>query len=126
MAAPLGETRKELVDARDLAPVARDETQRLLDAERRPDAPALRHVRDAAPRDPVRREAADLLAAQLDAAARRDQPGDRVAQRRLAHAVAADDREHAALEHEVDALQHMRVAVVDVEMPDLQHRRTGP
>ena len=67
--------------------------------ERRPDAPALRHVGDAAPGDSVRRQAAGSARPHRRMLPlRRHQPGDRVAQRRLAHAVAADDAEHAALE----------------------------
>ena len=77
---------------------ARHQAQRLVDRQRRPDAPALRHVGDAAPRDLVRRQAEDLLAEQPDAAGGRHQAGDGVAQRRLAHAVAADDAEHAAVD----------------------------
>ena len=53
---------------------------------------------------------------------RRHQAGDGVAQRGLAHAVAADDAEHAALEREAHALQRVGAAVVDVEALDDQHR----
>ena len=70
----------------------------------------------------LRRQAEDLFAGEAHAAARRHQPGDRVAQRRLAHAVAADDAEHAALEREAHALQRMGAAVVDVEALDHQRR----
>jgi hypothetical protein len=49
-------------------------------------------------------------------------PVNGVAQRRLAHAVAADDAEHAARELEAHPLQRMGVAVVDVETFDHQHR----
>ena len=58
---------------------------------------------------------------QLGAARRTHQPGDRVAQRGLAHAVAADDAEHAALQREAHALQRVRAAVVDVEAFDDQN-----
>ena len=70
----------------------------------------------------LRRQAEDLLAGQLDAAARRHQAGDRVAQRGLAHAVAADDGEHAASSVKRHALQRMGAAVVDVEVLDREHR----
>src|SRR5512138_833261 len=68
-----------------------------------------------------RRSPRDVLAADADrAAADRHQAHDGLAERRLAHAVAADDGEHAGIEREVDALQRMRMAVVDVEAPDLE------
>jgi hypothetical protein len=51
-----------------------------------------------------------------------DEPGDRIAERGLAHAVAAHDREHAALERERHRLQRVRAAVVDVEVLDREQR----
>ena len=45
---------------------------------------------------------------------------DRLAQRRLAHAVAADERQHAMFEPQIDALQGVAPAVKDVQSPDLQ------
>ncbi len=69
LSAPLGQAREHRVDAVDLAPLPRDQAQRLVDRQRGPDAPALRHVGDAALRDLVRRQAEDLLAEQPDAAA---------------------------------------------------------
>jgi hypothetical protein len=71
----------------------------------------------------VRRQAEDLLAREPDAAARRHQAGDGVAQRGLAHAVAPDDAEHAALQREAHSLQRMGAAVEDVERLDAQRRR---
>ena len=62
----------------------------------RPDAPALRHIADAQTGDLVRLERRDLAAGDADrAAAGPLQPDDGVAERGLAHAVAADDRQHA-------------------------------
>ena len=51
----LGQAREHRVDAVDVAPAARHQAQRLVDRQRRPHAPALRHVGDAALRDLVRR-----------------------------------------------------------------------
>ena len=67
-------------------------------------------------------QARNLLAGQPDAAGGLDQAGDGVAQRGLAHAVAPDDGEHAALDREGHALQRVRAAVVDVEAIDHQDR----
>ncbi len=120
--APLRQAREHRIDAVDLALARCDQAQRLVDRERRPDAAALRHVGDAAPGDLVRCAAEDLLADQPHAAAGRHQAGDGVAERRLAHAVAADDAEHAAFEREADALERMGAAVVHVEALDHQHR----
>jgi hypothetical protein len=98
----------------------------LVDRERRPDPAPLRDVADAALGDAVRRQPEDLLAGEPHAAARGagglDEAGDRVAERGLAHAVAADDGEHAVIEREGDALQRVRAAVVDVEASDLEDR----
>jgi hypothetical protein len=69
VALALGQAREHRVDPLDVAAVRRDQAQGLVDAERRPDAPSLRHVGDAAPGDAVRRHAADLFAEQPDAAA---------------------------------------------------------
>jgi hypothetical protein len=80
------------------------------------------HVRDAAARDPIGRQAEDLFAGELDAAGGAHQPGDGVAQRGLAHAVAADDGQHAVLDRECHALQRVRAPVVDVEALDPQDR----
>jgi hypothetical protein len=117
-----GQAREHRVDALHLAALARHQAQRLVDRQRRPHATPLRHVRDAAPRDLVRRQAEDLFAGQLDAAAGTHEPGDRVAQRGLAHAVAADDAEHAAFDREAHTLQRVGMSVVDVQSFDDQHR----
>ena len=74
VAPPLAKRREGVVDARDgparlLAGTPRREPQMLVDAERGPDAAALRHVGDAVADDAVGREAEDLLAARADAAA---------------------------------------------------------
>src|SRR3984957_787306 len=47
---------------------------------------------------------------------------DRVAERRLSHAIAANNREHAALESERDALERVRLAIIDLQVLNLQNR----
>ena len=119
----LGEPRKRLVDALDgpgAAPRACGEAQVLVDGERAPEPAPLRHIADAEPRDLSGRKGGELLAGEADrAAGRPHQPHDRLAERGLAHAVAADDGEHPAVEGQVDALQGVGVAVEDVEALDL-------
>src|SRR5688572_22753259 len=88
----------------------------LVNRKRGPHAAPLRHVADAFVRDGVRRQAEDLLAVELHAAARRYEPCDGVAQRGLAHAVSANDCDDAFLEGERNALQRVRAAVEDVEV----------
>ena len=70
VALALGQAREHGVGAIDGAAVLRHQPQRLVDRQRRPHAPALRHVGDAAARDLVRRQAEDLFAGQPHAAAR--------------------------------------------------------
>jgi hypothetical protein len=124
MVLALGETREGVVDALDgpgAGSHAAGEAQMLVDAERAPETAALRHIADAEAGDVGRRAPCDVLAADADrSAAHAHQTHDRLAQRGLAHAVAADDGEHAALQGEVDALERVRVAVVDVEAADLE------
>src|SRR5215471_13788877 len=83
---------------------------------------ALRDVADAEPRDGVRRQTDALHTAELDAAGGGHQAGDGVAQRRLAHAVAADDGEDAAVEGEGDVLQGVGAAIIDIQPVDPQNR----
>src|SRR5689334_12560736 len=96
----------------------------LVDRQRPPEPPPLRHIAYPEPRDARRTCARDIFAADADrTAARTEQAHDGVAERGLAHAVAADHREHALLERQVDALQRMRMPVINVETPDLQRGR---
>jgi hypothetical protein len=120
-----GQAREHGVHALDLALVRRHQAQGFVDAQRRPDAPALRHIGDAVSGDVVRRAAQQFLAMQLDTAGGRHQPGDGIAQRGLAHAVAADDAEHAMLDGQLHTLQRMRSAVVHVQAFDDQDRALG-
>src|SRR6185436_13402116 len=133
VALALGEPREELVDplARPLAArrraagAPRGDPQVLVDGERREEATALRDVADAVPRDLVRLAADELLALEADRALgmRRRDAHDRVAERRLAHAVATHDRERAALHGEAEVVEDARLAVERVEARDLEQRR---
>jgi hypothetical protein len=80
----------------------------LVDTQRSPKPPALRHIADAEPGDVGGGAANQFLTKRADRAGRhRHQPHDRLAQRGLAHAVAADQAEHAFLQGQVDALQRV-------------------
>ncbi len=130
IALALGQTREGLIDTLHRPGAigsAAGQAQMLIDAERGPDAAALGHVADAEVDDFVGRESQVLRARQSDAAgARRNQAQHRVAQRRLAHAVASDHAEHTAIEPERDALEGMGMAVIDMEIVDLDDRRIIP
>src|SRR6185503_21304183 len=106
----LRKTREKIVDAfpRPFALCRRD-TQILVDRERGENLALLRHIADAGARTAMRREAGDLLAGELDAAAaQRCQAHDRHQQGRLANAVATEhgpallgaDRRGYGLEHD--------------------------
>ena len=129
VAAPFRQARKGLVDAvdgpRTLRPIAAYQAQMLVDAEGGPHAPPLRHETDTPVGHAIGRQAENLLAAQLHAAAGRDEAHDRVAQRGLAHAVAADHCQHTVIQRQRDPLERMGTPVVDVEVPDLENRCTG-
>ena len=102
VAPAIRQPREQRVDALDrpraLACALCRKPQVLVDRQRWPHAPTLRHVADAELGDHVRRKAKNFAACEFHTAARRNQPGDRIAQRRLAHAVAADDAEHAGMQ----------------------------
>ena len=125
----LRQSRESVVDALDgpgAAALAGDDPQVLVHGQRAPQPAALRHIADAEPRDVGRRAPDQLLAGEPDrAAGSAHQPHDGVAQRGLAHAVAADDGERALSQRQVDPLQRVRTAVQDVEVLDLQHGRAA-
>ena len=56
------------------------------------------------------------------ARANRHKADDRVAERRFPHAIAANHREYAALESERDSLQRVRLAIIDLQVLNLQNR----
>ena len=100
---------------------SRRQPEMLVHGQRRPDPAPLRHVADAEPRDPVRRQPDQLLAQEADAARRAHQARDRVAERGLAHAVSAHHGKHAPLQRQRHLLQRVRAAVVDVQLLDREH-----
>ena len=123
----LGEARERVVDALHrpgALACAWRHLQVLVDRERAPQAAALRHVTDAEPRDLRRIEPRQLvIVGETDRSARRaHQAHDGLAQRGLAHAVAADDRENPGMDRELDALQRMGMAVIDIQAANLQQR----
>ena len=124
VAPSLGQAREGRVDAIDgpgaLVAVGHH-PQMFVDVQRAPQAAALRHIADAQARDLGRRAVGDGVAGEHDAAGGdRHQPHDGVAQRGLAHAVAPDHRQDAALQAKIDALQGVRGAVVDVEPRNIE------
>ena len=124
-----GEARKGLVDALDrpgAAPHPSGQPQMLVDGERAPEPAALRHVADAEAGDAGGRGVGDVLAGEPHrAAGGAHEAHDRLAQGGLAHAVAADDREHAGGQRQIDALQRVRAAVVDVEAAHFERGGAG-
>src|SRR5262249_30169893 len=85
-------------------------------------AAALRHEADAFSCDRLRRESCDLLAEQCDRAAPWPQEShDGRHAGGLAGAVAAEQAEQAAaLKHKAEAMQHMAVAVIGIDVADTQ------
>ena len=117
----LAELRKELVD--EVVPwvaASLREPEVLLDGQPGEDVPVLRHVADAAPHDGVRGQPRDVLAVQLDRAARpRDEPHQGAHRGRLADAVPAEHgRDAVGGDVERDPLQDVRLAEVDMEIAD--------
>ena len=128
----LRQAREQLVDRVGrpavLAAAPGRHAQVLVDRERLEQPPALGHVADARARRPCRTaRPTSSVALEADRAARgrRAHLHDRVAERRLAHAVAADDRDGLAAHLEAQALQDVGAAVEDVEVADRQQRGLG-
>ena len=90
-------------------------------------AAPLRHVADAEPRDVRRRHAGDVAALVLDRAGRRrHQPGQRLQQRGLAGAVAAEQRHDLAFAHvERRVVEDVALAVERVDALEAQHLRVA-
>ena len=128
VAPPLGEPREHVVHPlhgpRAAAPPR--EAQVLVHGEVRPEPASLGGVGDAPRGDLVGGEPGDVSPLEADRAPpHREEPHDRVAQGRLAHAVSPDHRVDPLVQGEVDALQGMGLVVVDVQVPDLEGRRRG-
>src|SRR5258708_1796130 len=93
----------------------------LVRRQRRKQTATLRDEAQAEPRDPVRGLAEELLAAEPDRAGRGSEHAhDGLAQRRLAHAVAPDDRNRSFIDGERYILQDVSTSVERVEAADLQ------
>src|SRR5262245_20710766 len=120
-----GQLRKHLINALDSpgSPALRTghETQVLIHGQTGPTPSALRNTADAQAMNNMRFEPRNL--APLDAHASRSctlKPDDRVAQRRLAHTIAANDRKHTTRQRERHPLHGVTFAIVDVKVVDLQ------
>src|SRR6266496_3581773 len=96
------------------------ELEVLLDGEPRKDFSTLRYVAEAEPRAQVRRELGYISTVETDrAGARRQEPREALEQRRLAHAVATEDRrDRARRRFERDVAQRVAPAVVLVQRGD--------
>jgi hypothetical protein len=105
--------------------VGQPHQQILLHGQARKDLASLRHVADAGLDPLVRRGTRQVAAGKLDAAAlRRQQTHQRLEQRRLADAVAAENRRHLArLGGEAEVAQDVAAAVILVQVVDTQHGR---
>ena len=101
------------------------EEQVLLHRQRREDAALLGAVADAHPRDLERATGDGFLAAEADRSrALLHQADDRPQGRRLAGAIAADERQQFALPHlEADTVQDAGFGVPCAQIPDLEERR---
>ena len=102
--------------------------QVLLDRQAREGPAALGHLDDARGHDLVRGDRTEVASVEADGpAARADDPGDRVEGGRLARAVGTDERDDLALlDGQRHALEGVDVAVVGVDVVDLEqrHRQT--
>ena len=126
----LGEPRESLVDALDrpgAAPLPATRRRCSSTRQRAPQPPALRHVADAEPGDPAGLQA-DQHPRRERGSSRRDA---RTRPMMALHSVVLPmplrptTDSTPCFERQVDALQRMRVAVVDVEAPDLEGRRAA-
>ena len=112
--APLLKAREKPVDPLDRpGPWNRDRRQVLFDSQRAEDVALLGRPADATPRAQVRRKRRDVLAAELDSAAKtRGDANQRIDKGCLADAVAAEQRQRlAVLEYEADAVDDPRLAI---------------
>ena len=101
------------------------EAEVLADGQLGKDLPAFGHVADARAEHAMGRRARDVAPGEPHAAAsRRREPHDRAERRGLARAVAADQHgDRAALHREREVVEHVALAVVGVEVLDLEQRR---
>src|ERR1700689_42313 len=93
----------------------------LINGERGPQSPSLRNIAEAELSDLRRRTSDKLFAHETHrAACDRKETNDCLAQRRLAHSVAPDERKDSVLEPQIHALQCVAAAIKDVQSPDFQ------
>jgi hypothetical protein len=120
------EHRVDLLEAHAVRAERRRQHQVLLGRQAREDAALLGAVADAEAGDAVRREVRGLGVLDLDRAlARADQAHDRAQRAGPAGAVPAEQRHDLAfVDVEVDAVQHVRLAVPAVQVADLEE--AGP
>ena len=92
-------------------------SQVLVDRQVRKDGAALRHVAQAGPRAPERNLLADVHAAEADGPfGQRNLADQRLEQRRLAHAVVAEDADDLVIaDGEIDAGEHRNAAIPGVQ-----------
>src|SRR5256886_9969448 len=99
------------------------QAQVLLDGEVHERTAPLGRVADAEPHQVFRRAPVDALPREADLARRADHAAHRAQRRRLARAVGAENRGDAALlDGEVDAVQHLRPAILRLEPARLEQR----
>src|SRR5229473_574070 len=123
--APLAQPREQIVDGREMPPPGpRRDREILLDAQRRKDFALLRHPAETGARAPMRRDPREVATAPGDAAAAHAREAhDREQQRRLADAVAAEQREAAAVRDiERQAIEHDGVAVAGAHVLKREQR----
>jgi hypothetical protein len=86
-------------------------------------AAALRHMGDAEADDVFGRAAGKRRAVEFDRAGGAHHVADRAQGRGLAGAVGAEQRGHAAfVEGEFEAVKRLDLAVIGLEIPDIEHR----
>jgi len=131
VAGAVGQPREERIDPVErprllrFATVGGEGDEVLLHRQVGKDLAALGHQRQAHARDAVGRQPVDALAEESDGTCRRRrQAHDRAYRRRLAHAVAAEQaRRFAGADCQVEAEQHLAVAVARLEAGDFEQRR---
>ena len=132
LAPALAQPRKQRIDPLQAPAVALGavpgDQEIVLDAERRKHPAALRHQPDAAAHDGERRIAGDVGTLEIDlAAARRREADDGIDDGGLADAVPAEQAENLALlELKRQALQHIGVAVIGMDVLDVEDRHAVP
>ncbi len=134
LASPLAQTRKQRDDTVERPAAGATVTRAgggdeiFFDGERRKDPPPFRHQAEAQTGDGMRRQARERLPLEVDpAAARPVEAHDGAHRRRLAHAVAADQRHHfAGPRRHGQAEQHPAAPVAGLDSVERQHQCASP